>query len=555
MFKSIVIFLFTFLMIGPPAKIKTKKMEIQVERTQFPTDQLDASVKTFKSVIQSTDQFIWQAITDKVSLERQYLTLEGYQRNNDNADVQILANVDQYRETSRDIEEALKKLKGGDGPENKKYRYKFSFSMPITCQLVHQGQVIHSLGGERNFISQGKQEFYSKYYNTSKELIAAAKRSYGSWRNNAIKKHINSKMNAIYHNLNNKYGYKPIKDNMTFFHANSKKHPEHKALETQVNEFKAYAQNIRAHTPIAGATLDGIKGLLATWESEVGRHSFDGDAAKLKEAYSMNLMNGAFAVEEFDMSKKYATLLMNNKKTKRVGRRGLERIENLMLDFKRTGYDTTHPDMSLEDIAPVATIGSEDSPTAATTTLVDDEVRKSQLGLHGGAKEYAGHFKLMTGGEHDYIVVVDHTVHPDIVFHSGTNFKLYKKDGEEYQPYRFDLRRTKEFSIGDRKFKRHGKGAGEVIELVYDTDKMDLYRAHPSSPDQAGIQMTGIWLAQKEGEGMTDLRGLKFMSFKKGFSKWIADCPSVSAKVADQKYKRNEDDLIAIVDEYNSCMN
>ncbi|MEO1257509.1 MAG: hypothetical protein AAFZ15_01885 [Bacteroidota bacterium] len=58
-------------------------------------------------------------------------------------------------------------------------------------------------------------------------------------------------------------------------------------------------------------------------------------------------------------------------------------------------------------------------------------------------------------------------------------------------------------------------------------------------------------LMKKEGEDFVKLNDVRFFQFKKGMSKYLADCESVSKDIADKKLKRAH--LWDIFEKYNAC--
>ncbi|MDV7401541.1 hypothetical protein RZS08_59535, partial [Arthrospira platensis SPKY1] len=67
-------------------------------------------------------------------------------------------------------------------------------------------------------------------------------------------------------------------------------------------------------------------------------------------------------------------------------------------------------------------------------------------------------------------------------------------------------------------------------------------------------QLRESLLLRKAGEEeLADLNSMKFMNFKKSFSKYISDCPELADRVGSGALKPTTEDLLEVVRVYTDC--
>ena len=81
------------------------------------------------------------------------------------------------------------------------------------------------------------------------------------------------------------------------------------------------------------------------------------------------------------------------------------------------------------------------------------------------------------------------------------------------------------------------KGKLEVYEY-YVAEITDWVKYEDGANKIMPTEMKTDVLLRKEGEDFVKLNDVRFLQFKKGMSKYLADCESVSKDIADKKLKR-----------------
>ncbi len=85
---------------------------------------------------------------------------------------------------------------------------------------------------------------------------------------------------------------------------------------------------------------------------------------------------------------------------------------------------------------------------------------------------------------------------------------------------------------------------------------MNIFKSHPTSaPDSDALDLsTNLWVKKSgKGEEYRNLESLKFLNFKKGFSKYMSDCPELAERIKAGEFKRNLLDITEIAMEYSDC--
>lgn len=555
-------------------KVKLKSKECVYEAINLPAEVLEG-VKTYSTSIANNSKDLWNLGMTKTDLERDFLRLYGFQRVAKDGDIQLELTVGNFKITSEKLEESLKSLKGGTGPDNKQYHYDFVYTFPFDLRVMKNGEKIYSTDASSAKSLMGN-KFSSQKFDTVEQARKNKAKYRTTWIKTEKKKLIEESGNIMLQAVNNKFGYKPEKVTLKFDAPNTKKDKTHQGFEEQVMKTIKTISSIKADIPISADVKGMVQTTIDAWKEDAKIYSVDDKKqAKLKVAYLMNVMNAAFAIEDFETSEDFANQLLSMKKEKALAKRTIKRIKNLKEGLAKTGLASTHHTFNVgEDFVPSSdgVAASDNASTAASTaasneelmTVKGDEVRNKALGLHEDAREFSGEIEYTNGKKFNGVFVVDYSSYKDVMFFRGGNLNLFKEDGDAISKQRFDIKKIKSFKVGDRVFMIHkltgalaigNANPYTVIEAVERTDKMELYVSHPMSKADLGVtSLTGNFIMRKPGDKFQDLNGVKYLNFKKGFSKYIKDCPEMAKKVKSGEYKRNLEDLIALVDDYtNTC--
>ncbi len=118
-------------------KIKLSKKEATVNIVDLPYAHLE-DVKTYSTVITNNSKELWSIGLNKTDLERQYLKLNGFQRVAKGGDILVELTIGKFQITKE--EEKEKSI--GSGSDKKHHFYRFDYKLPITLQVIKDGNVI-----------------------------------------------------------------------------------------------------------------------------------------------------------------------------------------------------------------------------------------------------------------------------------------------------------------------------------------------------------------------------------------------------------------------------
>lgn len=183
---------------------------------------------------------------------------------------------------------------------------------------------------------------------------------------------------------------------------------------------------------------------------------------------------------------------------------------------------------------------------------------------------------LLGTGQKGYVVTKDgETIHGTILYNyppvmarkiffwkEGEDGNRQKYKGEDLQGYFFmdAFWESHEFNDGSLKlassqseklfFRSIMKGKLNVYEY-YVAEITDWVKYEDGVNKIMPQEMKTEVVLQKEGEDFVKLNDIRFMQFKKGMSKYLADCSSVAKDIQDKKLKRMQ--IWEIFDRYNKC--
>jgi len=548
-------------------KVKLKSKTAAYKAIQLPYEPMDSDIKTYVGKVNANSQDLWNIDMKKTELNHKYLKLEGYQKLEENGDVTIELTLGKFEIVKEELVESLKKLKGGDGPENKQYHYEFSYTMPIELKVIHNDK---SLFSNATSSIGSKNTFNSPKFKNSTEAHKNKIQYQKQWKKAAAKKYVNEEVDERYRKFNARLGFMPITQKLKFYHPNTKKLKEYQPFEAEVLNIISTISTITADAPIENTTKQTINDLIKQWEQRATDLSTgDKSQARLKKAYICNIMEAGLAIEDFEKATWAANQLITEDLDKKAGKKRMKFIASIKEGLQKTGLTTRHQKMQTdaEEISSQSEI-MPDKKIAGTAEhfeeSTEEEERNQILGLHEKAKAFDMEIKLRNGLVQKGIFVIDYTEHTDVVFYNRGNYRFFTESVEQgLIRKKFDLYKIESFDYDNRHFEvitRGGlasvaKSALQVIEEREVTDKMILYTGLPMTLEDANtLDLAGNFLVEKKEDAkIVDISSLKFLNFKKSFSKYISDCPELSTKVKNGLLKRNFDDLIAIVREYSAC--
>ncbi len=551
--------IFSFNLNAQKVKFKTKSTTYQA--IQLPSQKIDPAVKTYSSKITSNSKDLWNLGLNKTDLERNYLKLFGYQKVERKGDLMIEMEIGAFSITKEELTEKMKSVKGGKKPENLKYQYEFTYSMPITV-------TVYDKNGDKLFSNSDKSsgKFSSPVFKDRASAGKNKKNRY-KWINKEKKNNVTNRSKAILKVLNANFGFMAKEETVSLDHPKIKKAPSFKGFDDEITEVEKLLHSIEAYIPIPEETSRKIKEMYTKWMAEADKYSAsDKKQAKIKAAYLFNIMSSAFVIEDFETATKTADELIKLKRYKNSSKRVLKKITTIKEGFERSGLSSSHTVIETGELS-TADSSTGDGNSAATNDQYSDhkgdEMRNKALGLHEDAKEYPATIIFQTGDTFNGIFVIDYTRYKDPVFFRGGNVNLFSEKDGVITRKTFNIKKIKSFKIGDQEYSVMrpkvtgvgigGKGTSNVVlELYEKTDKMELYIAQPTSlKEMRELSLTGNFVMRKTGDKFQDLSSVKYLRFKKAFSKYIADCPDIAKRVKAGEFKRNRlEDLSKLLHAY-----
>lgn len=537
-------------------KINIKNETFYYHAVQLPTKVLGPEVKTYSRNVTNNSQELWKAGMTKTGIESTWLQLHGFELAENGGDLEVLLDIGAFTLISEEQKKTMKTLKGGSAESNQQYHYDFVYTLPLRVRVLQEGRLIYEDE------EAGKASFSSKKFPNYKTAVDNWKRNREIWLRNRQREHVEGMCPKLHNNLNARFGYRPGKEFVKLEYAKVKKAPELEGLQQEVMAMVELLSTIKADQPIATATREAATKQAAAWAKSAEQYSVeDKQEAKLAGAYLRNAMVTAFAVEDFEAAAQYANRLIELDENKRNAEKMLEEMAEINTTFSTMGLSSRHYAQATADGA--STTEAEQADAAAEAS--EEELRRIALNLHEKAQEFPVTLSLRSGGTQTGIFVVDFSRYDDIVFYSNHNIAYYREDENGViDRLKLNFRELSEIEMGDRRFIFvkptsivGNQSTLNVMEVLAETDKVALYRRLPTAvADTKATQLREPLLLRKAGEeDFADLNNMKFMNFKKSFSKYISDCPALADRVSSGEIKPTTEDLLEVVRAYTDCAN
>ncbi len=89
------------------------------------------------------------------------------------------------------------------------------------------------------------------------------------------------------------------------------------------------------------------------------------------------------------------------------------------------------------------------------------------------------------------------------------------------------------------------------MEVLFESDRIHVYKFYPLAEANVGNTTTEVAFQKQSDKEFTSLGGMKFLNWKKGLSKYFADCPSLSKKALDGVYERTDNGVLDVAKAYS----
>ena len=340
--SSVTCIFMSFVALVAAQSVTIDNVPAHVEYYRMPDEPLDPSFTTYTANVEVTFSELGKTGITKSSLLDQYVRLEGYKLVNDNGDVEVSAEIGNFTiwSESRNTHRSKTKDKSGKEIEKVSYNLEVKYSLPIALKVYDK----------KGFLKT------DKYVTSSSDFKTWTSISYNSlnelenyWRyerpnrlTQLQKECLTNGMNSFYDDLNNRFGYRKIKDNVKFETIGKKKHPDYEAFQANVEIIQEAFKLMSADKGLEEIKTK-IKPALEFFNTAATKHkSSSKDDTKLRHIcfYNQGLAN--FWMEDFDQAEFFANEIQRYDKKDKDVKRLLTHIENTRASMTAANKSSRH---------------------------------------------------------------------------------------------------------------------------------------------------------------------------------------------------------------------
>ncbi len=318
---------------------------VPVTYYRIPDEPLDPSYTTYSPDIETRYGGLSSTGFSVSSLTDQYLTLSGYKRVNKDGDVLIVASIGDFNVYGERTVTRSTKHKDKNGKEVQTYTYaeEVRYSLPISMKV--SDKKLKTLDDESIFSWSDERTYTTSYYSTTSELD-----SY--WRSERISKlselqreMVKDGFTKISEIINNKYGYRLMKENAHFEMLGKKKHPDYakyaEAVETIKSAFRLMDAN-KGLEDIKTSVKPSLDFFNAEGSSVRGKSK---DAMKLRHINFYNQALAWYWLEDFDQATAFVKELQKFDSKDKEAKKLLEEIDSTRASLAHANKTSRHGTM------------------------------------------------------------------------------------------------------------------------------------------------------------------------------------------------------------------
>ena len=348
MYKKIISRIIFFLWFSPlcfAQAVTIDNEQVPVEYYRMPDNPLDPSYATYSAEIEARFGGIATTGYTETNLIDQYLILSGYKKVNREGDIEIEASVGDFNVFGERRISQRHKNKDKDGKETTTYTYaiEVKYTLPISFKMVDKKGA--TLEDEYIYAWTDERTYTTSYYKSISDVD-------NHWRSNRTSKMSELQRTMVrdgfikmYDIINNRYGYRLMKENVKFEMIGKKKHPKYAEYEKAVATIKSAFAMMRADKGLE-EIKNKIKPALAFYNAEgIAIRPKTKDDTKLKH---LNLYNQALAyywVEDFDQATQFANEILKFSGKDKDAKKLLEDIDYARASLERANKPSRHGTM------------------------------------------------------------------------------------------------------------------------------------------------------------------------------------------------------------------
>lgn len=530
---------------------QAQKVRLRSERFEFqyfhlPEKALSEDITTYTAEVTSNARRTWAAGMLEAGLKEKYLKLHGFEQVEEQGDLQLELDIGSMKIVNEKRVKSLKSAKKGDVKGNRRYSYKFTYSMPLELRLMNGEEELFA------FKSTGNESFASSHsYPNLAKAKKARRKNKVKWMRKERRERIDSELKVFMYKINSQVGYLPDTERLKLLYAKVKKAPSLASLKEETMAAKALIESISATEDIPAETKRQLQQQAAAWaDAATPLNVSDKHEGRLYGAYLHNAMVVSYAVDDYGAAQEYARQLLDAEQEKREAKRMLDEIEGIEERIAATGMDRRHNDFGFEE--------------PDWEAMKEAEKRRKKMGLHENAYERPVSLHLKTGEVKKGIFVVDTSYYEDMVFfdYQG-NIRYYREGDEGPQRLKINFLELDSLTMGDRhivfesgdeiKAKFGVEAPFRALEPLKEREGTTLYFAFPekqSSIDEGEFDKE-YWLSKKGTAEYLALESEEELSEEA--AAYFNDCPALSEKIAAGQYDFSEDGLLQLLQGYADC--
>lgn len=313
-----------------------------VEYYRMPDDPLPAAYTTYSAEVDVRPSEILRTGLTALSLEAEYLILEGYRKLSTHGDIHILASIGDFSVYGERRGTQTNKRKDKDGKEtiDTKYYIELRYAQPVAVQVRDKkGKVLMD---KYIYYLADDQTWRSPNYNSIDELEKYWRTQRTSKLAELQKNRIREGMKSLKDQVNDRYGFRLIRETERFEKIGRKRHPQYAQFDNALEIIKKSFKLMKADV-----ALDEVKNSLQPAidfydKAQIAGRPGEKDHERLRHIVYYNQGLLAFWMEQFEEAKALANLILEMDPKDRDARRLVEQSEAVAYSLKKAGKKSRH---------------------------------------------------------------------------------------------------------------------------------------------------------------------------------------------------------------------
>ncbi len=527
---------------------------------ELPKKPLPADYTTYGATISAKPDQLRRCNLTETALQS-YLNLPGFQKLNQGGHFHVEVVIDDFSVSSTSIQSKTETSKDKDGKQTSTTTYwvQAIYAIPIQLKVTNfQGNVI-----EETILSSMEKTgtHVSKAFYSSSQAQDHWSKNRVSELSKVEQNAIQSAFSTISAQLKNNYAYDPRpRSTSVFQYVDSKKLPDFEGFDKAFTVLSESFAKMKYDEPLDEVKA-GMQPAIDYWLANKDRFDQeDKQQRKLKFACLYNLTNAYFWTEQFDLAAQYAKELAAMDYKEGKADNFLDNIKKVKEDLARCNKTTRHfkAEASKEDIEAASEVEYKTEKVAKLDAQKFDQLKR--MGVGEGAEYFEGEIVFKDKGAVKCAFWVDYTRNSELVFLRGQqNVVVIEENDKGINRLDIDPTKLESFSFAGKTFRclpyspgsqLSMKKSNQIMEVLFESDRIHVYKFYPLAEANVGNTTTEVAFQKQSDKEFTSLGGMKFLNWKKGLSKYFADCPSVSKKAADGVYERTDNGVLDIAKAY-----